>query len=337
MASITASPLPDGPGDSATEVDGNDNGAAPVSSPRSSSPQVEQRQESQSGNRGSQHDDPDNRDLLLVAVHGWLLSGRLWAPLAAELAPLRQLWCPDLPGFGQRPRPRGLQSSLASYGRWLAEAVRERAAGRPVVLISHSLGGSIALHSARHLGSQLQGLVQIAAGGGIYQPRPFALLRRVGATVVQWRPLWLADLPGTEAIRSPLRAEARAAQGLLACSTNRGAVRQLPLLTSQLAVPSLWISGSRDRVMEPRYVRHLASFAPLHRLEMLEGAGHLPMQQCPQDLAQLIEAWLQEQVPFNGAFPCATPVAPAAAAGAAGNDRPNRASGCAAANEDSMA
>ena len=280
MASIAASPLPDGPGASATGPPLNAAGTPLVSSPQSGSPQ--------------------NRDLLLVGVHGWLLSGRLWAPLAAELAPLRQLWCPDLPGFGQRPRPRGLQSSLASYGRWLADAVRERADGRPVVLISHSLGGSIALHSADHLGSQLQGLVQIAAGGGIYQPRAFALLRRVGATVVQWRPGWLAELPGTEAIRSPLRAEARAAQGLLACSTNRGAVRQLPLITSQLAVPSLWISGSRDRVMEPRYVRHLASFTPLHRLHLLEGAGHLPMQQCPQELAQVIEAWLQEEVPLSG-------------------------------------
>ncbi len=266
MASIAASPLPDGPGPEATTATGP---AAPLAAGK----------------------------LLLVGVHGWLLSGRLWAPLAAELAPRHELWAPDLPGFGQRPRPRGLQSSLASYGRWLAEAVRERAAGRPVVLISHSLGGSIALHSAEHLGSQLRGLVQIAAGGGIYQPRPFGLLRLYGAAVVQWRPRRLAELPGTEAIRSPLRAEARAAQGLLACSTNRGAVRQLPLITHQLTVPSLWICGSRDQVMEPRYVRHLASFTPLHRLETLEGAGHLPMRQCPADLAGLIETWLQQEIP----------------------------------------
>ena len=275
MASIAASPLPQGPGAEASPATG---------------PAVQPVQ-------------PATGELLLVGVHGWLLSGRLWAPLVAELAPQHDLWCPDLPGFGQCPRPRGLQSSLASYGRWLAEAVKERAEGRQVVLISHSLGGSIALHSADHLGGQLRGLVQIAAGGGIYQPRPFALLRRFGSTFVQWRPRWLAELPGTEAIRSPLRAEARAAQGLLACSTNRGAVRQLPLITHQLTVPSLWICGSRDQVMEPRYVRHLASFTPLHRLETLEGAGHLPMRQCPAELARLIETWLQEEVSTAGTSP----------------------------------
>ena len=105
-------------------------------------------------------------------------------------------------------------------------------------------------------------------------------------------------------IRSPLAADLHAARGLLACSTNRGAVRQLPLLASQLAVPSLWIVGSRDGVMQPRYVRHLAGFCPSHRLELLEGVGHLPMRQQPQQLASLIEQWLQQDVLACSATRC---------------------------------
>ena len=57
--------------------------------------------------------DPSQRPLL-VAAHGWLLSGRLWLPLQQQLAPHWNLWAPDLPGFGDRPRPRGLQPNLAS-------------------------------------------------------------------------------------------------------------------------------------------------------------------------------------------------------------------------------
>jgi pimeloyl-ACP methyl ester carboxylesterase len=63
---------------------------------------------------------------LLVALHGWLLAGRLWDPLIQELAPDWQVWAPDLPGFGLRERPRGLQPSLAAYGRWVAEQCLER-------------------------------------------------------------------------------------------------------------------------------------------------------------------------------------------------------------------
>lgn len=232
---------------------------------------------------------------LLVALHGWLLSGRLWEPLQRQMEPHWTLWCPDLPGFGERRRPEGLPANLASYARWLVEELERQAPGRPVVLLGHSLGGSVALHAAPLLGQRLQGLVQISAGGGVFQPRVFAQVRRGGAWFLRWRPQWLAELPGTATIRSPLRAEARAAQGLLACSTNRGAVRQLPRLTSRLTVPNLWIAGSRDGVMEPRYVRHLAAYSPQHRLEVLAGAGHLPMRQMPDRLATLIQAWLEEE------------------------------------------
>lgn len=233
---------------------------------------------------------------LLVGLHGWLLSGRVWQPLQRQLAPRWQLLSPDLPGFGGTSRPPRLQPTLASYGRWLAEWVRSRTADHPVVLVGHSLGGSIALHAAPLLRGQLRGVVLIAAGGGVYQPRPFAQVRRGGTAFLQLRPAWAASLPGLTSLRGPLLAEERAARGLLACSTNRGAVRQLPWLTAALPVPSLWIAGSRDRVMEPRYVRHLAGYTPMHRLEVLEGAGHLPMWRNAGPLAELIEDWLEEEM-----------------------------------------
>jgi pimeloyl-ACP methyl ester carboxylesterase len=186
---------------------------------------------------------------------------------------------------------------LVSYGRWLAAWV-EREVGRqqPVVLMGHSLGGSVALHAAGHLGEQLKGLVQISAGGGVYQPRPFRQLRRGGALLLGLRPRGVAHWPLLSRLRSPLLADQRAARGLLACSTNRGAVRELPRLAHALAVPSLWIAGSQDQVMEPRYVRHLAGYSAAHQLEVLEGAGHLPMCQKPREVAALIQAWLAREV-----------------------------------------
>lgn len=233
---------------------------------------------------------------VLVALHGWLLSGRLWESLEREMRPSWCLLAPDLPGFGSTPRPRGLQPSLASYGRWVAAWVRREVGERPVVLMGHSLGGSVALHAAGPLGAQLRGLVQISAGGGVYQPRPFRLLRRGGTLMLGLRPRGLAHWPPLARIRSPLLADPRAARGLLACSTNRGAVRQLPQLAHALTVPSLWIAGSQDQVMEPRYVRHLAGYTREHRLEILEGAGHLPMCQKPREVAALIQAWLDAEV-----------------------------------------
>jgi len=251
---------------------------------------------SSSNRSGSNHSSSSGDRPLLVALHGWLLAGRLWDPLVEQLGPRWQVWAPDLPGFGERPRPHQLQPSLVSYGRWLADTLNTEHPGREIVLIGHSLGGSVALHAAPHLGSRLRGMVQVAAGGGVYQPKAFAQVRRGGALFLRWRPGWLAQLPAANAIRSPLAADLRAARGLLACSTNRGAVRQIPGLTAQLQAPSLWIAGSNDQVMAERYVRHLAGYAPQHRLARLEGAGHLPMRQMPERLAAVIEGWLQEVV-----------------------------------------
>lgn len=232
--------------------------------------------------------------LTLVALHGWLLSGRLWCRLGEELQPHYRLLAPDLPGFGSTSRPKGLQPSLCSYGRWVAEWVHQELGSQPVVLVGHSLGGSVALHAAGLLGPQLKGLVQIAAGGGVYQPRPFRQLRRGGSWLLGLRPQGLADWPLLSPFRSPLLADERAARGLLACSTNRGAVKQLPRLTQSLTVPSLWIAGSRDQVMEPRYVRHLAGYAEDHEVAILEGAGHLPMVQQAGKLAELMAGWLDQ-------------------------------------------
>jgi len=232
---------------------------------------------------------------LLVALHGWLLSGRLWDPLSPQLAASLSLWSPDLPGFGAEPRPRGLAPSLAGYGRWLADAVRRQAGDRPVVLLGHSLGGSVALHAAPLLGGQLRGLVQVGAGGGVYQPRAFARVRQGGSAFLALRPGWLAAVPALAAWRAPLVADLRAARGLLACSTSRAAVAELPRLAAGLRVPSLWIAGSRDTVMAPRYVRHLAGYCPEHRFALLEGAGHLPMRTMPERLAALILQWLKEE------------------------------------------
>ena len=109
------------------------------------------------------------------------------------------LWCPDLPGFGACPRPAALRPNLTSYGDWLAAEAQIRAAGRPLVLMGHSLGASIALHAIASLQrskstEMLHGFVMICAGGGIYQPRPFRRLRRFGALALRLRPTGLSSL-----------------------------------------------------------------------------------------------------------------------------------------------
>ena len=239
---------------------------------------------------------------LLIAVHGWLLSRQVWSPLAArwgERHPEIELWCPDLPGFGDAERPAGMLPNLSAYGRWLAEAAVQRSRGRPFVLLGHSLGGSVVLHAEAHLRQQnqpgLMGVVLLAAGGGIYQPRPFRQLRSFGRLILELRPDALSQLPPPLGTLGPFRAERRAARGLLVNSTSRGAVRELPGLVSDLGVDSLWISGDNDQVMEPGYVRHLAAYSAGHDYRQIAGCGHLPMREKPEILSDILYDWIADQ------------------------------------------
>jgi 2-succinyl-6-hydroxy-2,4-cyclohexadiene-1-carboxylate synthase len=68
-------------------------------------------------------------------------------------------------------------------------------------------------------------------------------------------------------------------------------------------VPSLWIAGSRDTVMAPRYVRHLAGYTPHQQCRVIEGAGHLPMRQMPDQLAAMLREWLEALPAYSAARP----------------------------------
>jgi 2-succinyl-6-hydroxy-2,4-cyclohexadiene-1-carboxylate synthase len=65
--------------------------------------------------------------------------------------------------------------------------------------------------------------------------------------------------------------------------------------------PAYFIAGADDRIMEPKYVRHLASFHPLFQqqglnLVELANCGHLAMLEQTAPVAAQIERMVQGKV-----------------------------------------
>ncbi|NJO71986.1 MAG: alpha/beta hydrolase [Oscillatoriales cyanobacterium RM1_1_9] len=246
----------------------------------------------------------------LVFIHGWLLSRHYWQPLVEHLAPSYRCLSYDLRGFG------GSQFSLdtrptrfscytpESYAEDLMVLLKKLEIDR-AWLVGHSLGGTIALFGADKLPGQVQGVICINSGGGIYLKEEFERFRAAGEQIVKFRPPWLRRLPLVDAVfaRSqvdrPLKREwgrqrlidfvaahPEAALGALLDSTTEAEVHRLPRLVTQLQQPVYFITGEKDRVMEPKYVRHLASFHWLFRQgedNVLEipNCGHLAMVEYP--------------------------------------------------------
>ena len=156
----------------------------------------------------------------------------VWQPLLQQLEPQWSCWCLTCRALAL-PSPQGLSPTLPAYGRWLAQQAKQRAAGGPVVLLGHSLV-AVVLHAAGLLGDQLRG-------------HRFAGLWRWGLPTPAIHP--------TGGLRPVALQRDAAPPGAYCSHTLRRAVAGLPKLVSQLAVPSLWVGGEKDQVMQPLYVR----------------------------------------------------------------------------------
>jgi pimeloyl-ACP methyl ester carboxylesterase len=69
-------------------------------------------------------------------------------------------------------------------------------------------------------------------------------------------------------------------------STTEAEVHRLPQVVSQLNQPVYFIAGTEDPVMEPKYVRHLASFHQLFQTSgdnviEIPSCGHMAMVEQP--------------------------------------------------------
>ena len=179
-------------------------------------------------------------------------------------------------------------------------------------LIGHSLGGSIALWGALKLPERVLGAICLNAGGGIYLKEEFDRFRAAGQQLVKRRPRWLCNAPlvdllftraqvarpiarqwGRQRVIDFVAANPEAALRALLDSTTEAEVHRLPQVVSQIEQPVYFIAGAKDTVMEPKYVRHLASFHKLFQgfgenVIEIPGCGHMAMVEQPDAVSSQI-------------------------------------------------
>ncbi len=185
-------------------------------------------------------------------------------------------------------------------------------------LVGHSLGGTIALWSAAQLGCSVEGVVCVNAGGGIYLKEEFERFRAIGQRILKFRPGWLTYLPlvdllfsrvnvarpvdsrwGRQRVIDFVRAHPEAALGALLGFTTESEVHLLPQVVARLKQPAYFIAGNQDSVMEPKYVRHLASFHAMFQagsgnvIEILD-CGHMAMIEHPITIANQVQVILDK-------------------------------------------
>jgi 2-succinyl-6-hydroxy-2,4-cyclohexadiene-1-carboxylate synthase len=278
---------------------------------------------------------------VLVFIHGWLLSRQYWQPLIDRLSPDYQCLSYDLRGFGESQDSSDHQDMPAAPVELVDEAIATSSASKytPAAyaqdlaillkqlnitnawLVGHSLGGSIALWAGHQLPDAVQGVICLNAGGGIYLKEEFERFRSAGAKILKFRPRWFSQLPlidllftratvarpieriwGRQRVIDFVMANPQAALGALLDSTTEAEVHYLPRVVSRLQQPVYFMAGAEDPVMEPKYVRHLASFHPSFRVcgdNVIEipHCGHMAMVEQPDTVvAQLRSIMARHEV-----------------------------------------
>jgi len=222
----------------------------------------------------------------LVLIHGWALHGGVFAPLAERLAPRFRLHLVDLPGHGHS-RDSEVPLQPAAVASEIASRVP------PALWLGWSLGGLFALRAAASLPT-VRGLVMVAATPRFVrgpdwphavEPAVFEQFARdleqdYDGTLERFIAL---DTLGSEhgraelkSLRTLLHARGRPQPEALHAGLQLLESTDLRRSLPSLAVPSLWLAGRRDRLVNPRGMAAAAGRAPGSRFVELPGAGHAP-------------------------------------------------------------
>jgi pimeloyl-ACP methyl ester carboxylesterase len=230
----------------------------------------------------------------LVLLHPLGADRHVWRPLLALLEPHRDVVRVDLPGFGQSP-PLAGERDPAALARAVAGLLDELTLDR-----SHVAGNSLGAWVALELGAAGDaGEVTAIAPAGLWR-RPLApkpnvarnLARGLGPVLgalmrtARGRQLALA---GT--VANPSRVPAADAATLVRAyasapgfvEVNRAMRAGMFTKLAQIDVPVTLVWPEHDRLIAP--IRD----APAHvRQVVLRDAGHVPMWDAPQQLADLL-------------------------------------------------
>lgn len=244
----------------------------------------------------------------LLLIHGLGSSRTVWDLMRPALERDFDAIAVDLPGFGEQPWPQGGTPRMG----FLADAVEAEldALGieRPLV-VGNSMGGWISIELGRR--GRARDVIAIGPVGGCTEAEARAmkrllrlerfaaralapisslalrsrLVRRIG-----FRATTSGEVPYEEAvIAAGFMASSRGFPQLLGDVAGPGTlIERNRERLGEVSCPVLIVFGDADRVVPPASGPRLAEAIPGAELRLLDGVGHVPMFDRPDEITALI-------------------------------------------------
>lgn len=244
---------------------------------------------------------------LVVLLPAMGTAAGFYGPFAEHLQAMNvSVLVPEIPGTGaSRPRPSwsadyGYRDLIETYFPAIIDQAREMAAGKPVVVIGHSLGAQVATLGVAGGKVKVDGLVSVASGHIHYKNWDGAGAAKVlfGAGLFPSLTYLFGHMPGQYVgFGGP---QARTLIRDWAKIIYSGSFSHVaPQLDSSNGIPSLYIGFEGDEFSPPRSVRGLAELMN-GEMKILPvtwpGNPHSSWARNPAQLVTVIVRWLDEKL-----------------------------------------
>ena len=243
----------------------------------------------------------------LVFVHGWSCDARYWREQVPEFAKSHRVVALDLAGHGHSGLGRQ-EYTMAAFGEDV-RAVAEAVGADPVVLVGHSMGGSVIAEAARLMPERVVGLIGVDTLENVEYPLTAAEAAQMTA------PLEQDFAAGTRAfvgqmlrpetapeLREWILADMAAAPPAVALSAMRHMLAQFVSgaaanVFADVRVPVVGVNGDLWPIAYAANRRHMASYDAI----VLAGADHFLQLARPAEfnraLAEAIERIRKSPIP----------------------------------------
>jgi pimeloyl-ACP methyl ester carboxylesterase len=274
------------------------------------------------------------KDAPVLLIHGFGASSDHWHKNISALAGNHRVYAIDLVGFGQSAKPKptknaseiGLDGVEYSFETWATQILDfcQHVIGEPTILVGNSIGCIVALQAAVIQPDWIQGVAMLNCSLRLLHDRKRVDLpwyRNFGSSVLQkilaQRPIghfFFSQLAKPRTVRKILlqaygcktAVTDELVELLLAPARDLGAAdvflafisySQGPLaeeLLPQLTCPVLILWGADDPWEAIALGREFANYPAVEDFIPLEGVGHCPQDEAPEQVNPLLQGWIDK-------------------------------------------
>ncbi|HEX5717250.1 MAG TPA: alpha/beta fold hydrolase [Thermoanaerobaculia bacterium] len=248
----------------------------------------------------------------LILLHGFGASTYAWRNVMPALAAAFRVVAIDLNGFGYTQRPRAFESYTREGQAALVLRVMDALGLDSAHLMGHSYGGGLSLFIASRYPQRVRSLVLVDSSAPTYANDR----RSRAASVKPLVGLYLRSFvlrPNTvrRALRHSFHDDSLVTPELVHEYYERIRVEGVvdayhgltaptrtvsePVVLEEIRMPALVVWGAEDELISAESGRRAAARMPSAEFVLMEGVGHAPMEEKPEELLRIVLPFLERQ------------------------------------------